>query len=183
MKPAKKHSEVATVTALSLHLDCSREQIQRLEKQGVIERLPTGNFDLDASRVRVLRHLRERKSPGEFRNRYEAAKAIREERKVALEGRELCLMSDFATTQETMTALVFAAMDAAATRLHPHDRAERRRVEQEFTIAKECVSVAFRRLADDLSADPVSLMPSGPDIAAIRARLFGGGRPADGAAP
>jgi hypothetical protein len=35
---------------------------------------------------------------------------------------------------------------------------------------KECMSIAFGRLADDLTADPVTLMPN--DIAAIRARLF-----------
>jgi hypothetical protein len=171
MKPSKKRSEVVTVTALALHLDVSREQITRLEKQGVIERRAGGGFDQDECRVRYLRHLRERRPPGEFRNRFEAAKALREERKVALEGRALCLMSDFTTSQETMTALVFAGLDAAAARLHPHDRKARLRVEEEHTILKQQVSTAFGRLADDLTADPVSLMPT--DIGAIRQRLFG----------
>ena len=63
MNSSKKRSEVVTVTALSLHLDVSREQITRLEKQGVIDRLPSGNFDQDECRVRYLRHLRERSRP------------------------------------------------------------------------------------------------------------------------
>jgi hypothetical protein len=87
---------------------------------------------------------------GDYRNRYEKAKAIREERKVALEERELCPMSHFTAAQDAMTAMVFAALDAAAARLHPHDLAERRRVNQEHTILKECVSIGFRKLADDL---------------------------------
>jgi len=153
----------------------AKSSITELQQTGIIERVGPDTWPIETVAT-LIAHLRTRRpAVSDDRARWEKARAIREERKVALEGRELCLMSDFATTQETMTALVFAAMDAAATRLHPHDRAERRRVEQEFTIAKECVSTAFRRLADDLTADPVSLMPSGPDIAAIRARLFPGG--------
>ena len=40
---------------------------------------------------------------------------------------------------------------------------------------KQQVSTAFVRLADDLTADPVSLMPT--DIGAIRQRLFGRANP------
>jgi hypothetical protein len=170
MKQGKTHTTVVTATDLAAHLFCSREAVARFEKQHVLERLPAGGYDLDECRRRVLEHLRQRKPQGEYRDRYQKAHALREERKAALEARELCLMSDFETAQDTMTALMFAALDAAAVRLHPRDIEARRRVQQEHTILKECMSIAFSRLADDLTADPVTLMPN--DIAAIRARLF-----------
>jgi hypothetical protein len=175
MKPGKKHTEIVGITALSTHLGITRETAGRYVELGVFERRPDGDFDQTACRLRLVRHLLERKPLGsDFRNRYDKAKALREERRAALEARELCLMSDFTTTQSVMTGLVFAGLDAAASRLHPTDRAARKRVEEEFTILKACVSEAFKRLADDLTADPVSLMPT--DIPAIRQRLFG--RPA-----
>jgi hypothetical protein len=169
MKPGKTHTTVVTATDLAAHMFCSREQIARLEKQHVLERL-SGGYDLDDCRRRVLEHLRQRKPQGEYRDRYQKARALREERKAALEANELCLMSDFETAQDTMTALMFSALDAVVVRLYPRDAEGRRRVHQEHTIMKECMSIAFGRLADDLTADPVTLMPN--DIAAIRARLF-----------
>jgi hypothetical protein len=176
MSTGKKHAEIVGITALAAHLGITRETVGRYVDQGVFERRPSGDFDQTACRLRLVRHLMDRKQTGggAYRDRYSKARMLREERKAALEARELCLMSDFTTTQHTMTALVFAGLDATASRLHPTDRKARLRVEEEFTILKACVSEAFTRLADDLTADPVSLMPT--DIPAIRQRLFG--RPA-----
>jgi hypothetical protein len=175
MSMGKNHTEVVGITALAAHLGITRETVGRYVDQGVFERLPSGDFDQTACRLRLVRHLMNRKQTGGgFRDRYDKAKALSAERKLALEARELCPMSDFTTSQETMTALVFAGLDAAAARMHPFDRAARLRAEEEHTILKACVAEAFGKLADDLTADPVSLMPT--NIAAIRQRLFG--RPA-----
>lgn len=175
MSTGKKHTEVVGITGLAAHLGITRETVGRYVELGVFERRPSGDFDQTACRLRLVRYLMDRKPPGnDFRNRYDKAKALREERKAALEAGELCLMSDYTTTQQTMTALVFSGLDALVSRLHPHDRAARLRLTEEHTILKACVSEAFKRLADDLTADPVSLMPT--DIPAIRQRLFG--RPA-----
>jgi hypothetical protein len=38
MKSSQTRVQVANVTQLAQHFDCSREQISRLEKQGVITR-------------------------------------------------------------------------------------------------------------------------------------------------
>ncbi len=172
MSAGKRHTEIVGITALSAHLGITRETAGRYVELGVFERRPSGDFDQTACRLRLVRFLLDRKPLGsDFKNRYDKAKALREERKAALEARELCLMSDFTTTQQTMTALVFAGLDAAAARLNPHDREARKRDEEEHTILKACVADAFKRLADDLTADPVSLMPT--DISAIRQRLFG----------
>lgn len=178
MSTGKRHAEIVGITALAAHLGITRETVGRFVDQGVFERRPSGDFDQTACRLRLVRYLMDRKqqAPGNnFRNRYDKAKALAAERKLALEARELVPMSDFETTQQTMTALVFAALDACAARQHPHDRAARLRVTEEHTILKAQVSEAFGRLAGDLTADPISLMPT--NISAIRQRLFGRANP------
>jgi hypothetical protein len=153
----------------------SKSGITTFEQAGIIKRSAVNTWPMPDTLVALVTHLRTRKPAiSDDHARWERARALREERKAALEARELCWMSDFTTSQSVMTGLVFAGLDATASRLHPTDRAARKRVEEEFTILKACVSTAFQRLADDLTADPVSLMPT--DIAAIRQRLFG--RPA-----
>ena len=46
-------------THLAQHLDMSRQRIQQLVDENVIERLPSGRFDQDECRVRYLRWLRD----------------------------------------------------------------------------------------------------------------------------
>lgn len=150
----------------------SKAAITELEQSGVIKRAAVDTWPIETV-TKIVGHLRERKpAGGEFRDRYEKAKALREERKAALEAKELCLVSDLTTMQEVMTALIFAGLDAVAARLYPHDRVARRRVLEEFTIMKDMMATAFGKLADDPMADPVSLMPT--NISEIRARLFPG---------
>jgi hypothetical protein len=121
MKSSKNHVQVANVTQLAQHFDCSREQIARLEKQGVIERLADGDgFDLDQSRIRYLRHLRERKSTGgRSRERYDAARAAREEMKAQQLAGTLCKTSDF---DEAWTLVIGAVL----SRLEPADPGDAR---------------------------------------------------------
>ena len=61
---AKLVSETVSVSALALHLDCSRSYVGKLEAEGVIQRQGDG-FPLDQSRVAYLRYLRRerRQSP------------------------------------------------------------------------------------------------------------------------
>jgi hypothetical protein len=57
---------IVSGAALARHLDFARPNLERLISDRVIERLADGRYDLDASRVRYLRHLRNlrRQSPG-----------------------------------------------------------------------------------------------------------------------
>jgi len=50
----------ASVSETARHLDLSRERVRQLEAERVIERLPSGKFDLDVTRLRYIRFLRER---------------------------------------------------------------------------------------------------------------------------
>ena len=52
---------VTSVSATARHLDLSRERLRQLDAEGVIERLPGGGgYDLDETRRRYIRFLRDR---------------------------------------------------------------------------------------------------------------------------
>jgi hypothetical protein len=48
-----------SLIALARHLDLSRQWVGKLSKAGVLPKLPDGTFDLDKSRIRYIRHLRD----------------------------------------------------------------------------------------------------------------------------
>jgi phage terminase Nu1 subunit (DNA packaging protein) len=48
-----------SASVLARHLDCSRQWIARLVKEGVLAKRKDGSFDLDACRVKYIRHLRD----------------------------------------------------------------------------------------------------------------------------
>jgi hypothetical protein len=56
-RPRSRKPAAVSVSALALHLDCSRTYIGKLEAEGVIQRQGNG-FPLDQSRVAYLRYLR-----------------------------------------------------------------------------------------------------------------------------
>jgi hypothetical protein len=63
-RPRSRKPATVSVSALALHLDCSRTYISKLEVDGVIQRQGDG-FSLDQNRVAYLRYLRRerRQSP------------------------------------------------------------------------------------------------------------------------
>ena len=151
MKPGQNKQQLATVTALSLHLDVSREQIVRLEKQGVIERLPSGDFDLDVSRVRYLRHLRERRpGGGEHRKAFEKARADRERLKLMKECGEVCYMSEFIEAGDQMVYVVQNWLEPVPGQVGGRDLKLRKLVEDKLRAAQNLMSEDMLKLADQL---------------------------------
>jgi hypothetical protein len=140
MTASKKSSEVVTASALSAHVDCSREAIRRLVVQGVLEQQPNGRFDLDDSRLRYIRHLRERRPPGEFRNRLEKAKAEREELRNQREIHQLVKLSDFMEGIDAMAFVVLKHLSPLPSRIGGRDLAARKRVDAELRIAQAGMS-------------------------------------------
>jgi hypothetical protein len=148
MKTGEKHTETATVTALSVHLDMSRETVARLEKTGVFERRPGGGFDLGQCRLRYLRHLRERRPPGEFRNRFEEARALREERRLAIEAGKLVPLSDFQAFVDQVAHVVMVHIEAIAAKVAGSDLALRRRIEAAVREARAGMQADMVRLGE-----------------------------------
>jgi hypothetical protein len=151
MKSSQSRVQIANVTQLAQHFDCSREQISRLEKQGVIERLPDGGFDLDASRVKYLRHLRERRPTGDHRKSFEQSRAAREKLKLMRESREVCYVHEFAEFVDAVGAAHFKHYGPVASRIGGTDLALRRRAEQELRTAQQGLSDEMKRLGSELA--------------------------------
>ena len=150
MKPGQNKQQLATVTALSLHLDVSREQIVRLEKQGVIERLPSGDFDLDESRWRYLRHLRQRSPPGEHRKAFEQARAQRERLKLLKETSEVVYTRELGEASDQLVYVVLNRLSPLPAQIGGQDLKLRRLVEDKLGIARDGMSRDMLKLADDL---------------------------------
>jgi hypothetical protein len=53
-RPRSRKAATVSASALALHLDCSRQYVDKLEAEGVIQRQGDG-FPLDQSRVTYLR--------------------------------------------------------------------------------------------------------------------------------
>jgi hypothetical protein len=90
-------TETVSASALTLHLDCSRTYIGKLEAEGVIRRQGDG-YQLDASRVAYPRHLRRerRQSPrSEAEAEHVAAKAALLRLRIAEKQRALVPIEDF----------------------------------------------------------------------------------------
>jgi hypothetical protein len=72
-KPTSRAAHGAVLVSgnmLAVHFGCSRQNVDQLTAQGVIERRGDGEFDQDQSRLRYLAHLR---SPERRSARSEAA--------------------------------------------------------------------------------------------------------------
>lgn len=151
MKSSKNHVQVANITQLAQHFDCSREQVAKLENQAVITRLPDGSgFDLDESRRRYIHHLRERKpAGGRSRERYEAARAQREQMKAQLMAGRLCWTSDFAEATDDVFGFLIPRLDALPSRI-TRDLDLRKKWNEEIRQLRTEVSEYCRKRASEL---------------------------------
>ena len=123
--------KIVTATELAEHLDCARSYLDKLESSGVIHREPGGGFNLAASRVGFIRHLR--------RERTTTAKGAEEAaflkaKRVALEVRTeerlgklvpVELLNEMIDSITGMYRIELSALPASLTR----DVRERRRLE------------------------------------------------------
>src|SRR3954469_17630566 len=90
--------KMATIAQAAAHICCSRSQFDQYLAEGVINRQPSGKYDLDQVRGEVLAHLRSVAAGRggaagskltEERTRLVAAKRRREERRGAFEAGQL----------------------------------------------------------------------------------------------
>ena len=85
---------IVSASTLAVHFGCTRENIARLEREGIIDRLADG-YDRDASRLKYIRHLRKpRSARTEADAGHIAAKTAMLEIKIAQQRRELVRRED-----------------------------------------------------------------------------------------
>ena len=154
MKSRENRVQVANITQLAQHFDCSREQVAKLEKQAVIVRLPDGSgFDLDDSRRRYIHHLRERKpAGGRSRERYEAARAEREAMRVAQLAGKLCWTSDFGEAIDDVFGFLIPRLDGLPSRI-TRDLDLRKKFNEEIRQLRTEVSEYCAKRAAELGGE------------------------------
>ena len=151
MKPGKSHTEVVGITGLAAHLGVTRETVGKFVESGVFERRPDGDFDQTACRLRLVRHLMNRKqvTGGRSRERYEAARAEREQMKAAQLAGTLCKTSDFGEAIDDVFGFLIPRLDSLPSRI-TRDLALRRQWNEEIRQLRTEVSAYCKKRADEL---------------------------------
>jgi hypothetical protein len=145
---------------LAVHFGCVRQYIDALAAQGVIERRAVdGLFDMDQSRLRYIKHLRERRPSARTEADAEHTAVKTEMLKLRLMERkgQLCLQSDVDALIDELVGIVLVAMSSMPARCAPRgDLATRRRIEEViFEVRTEIANIAQRK-ADECGEPPLS---------------------------
>lgn len=152
----RKRSTARGVKASELgrHLVLTARRVQQLAEEGVLSRLPNGNFDQDASRVAYIKYLQDagrRVVHSDSRERAQAAKTELLELKTARERGDLIL---FADTEEIFADVLgtwrseLSGVPAACTR----DLSLRTTIEEQINDAAERAQRRFDAASSALRA-------------------------------
>lgn len=119
---------IVSASALAVHFACTRENIARLEREGIIDRLADG-YDRDASRLKYIRHLRKpRSARTEADAGHIAAKTAMLEIKIAQQRRELVRREDCDALIDQIAGVMLTGLSGLAARVS-RDPAVRQNVE------------------------------------------------------
>jgi hypothetical protein len=135
--------EIVTATELAAHLDCARSFLDKLEASGVIHREPGGGFNLVASRVAYIRHLRRERTTTQ---KGEAEAAFLKAKRIALEVRTAQKLNQLVPAQvafeviDEYVADVTIALQNIPARAAGGDRVLRRRIETAVFEARKEIS-------------------------------------------
>jgi phage terminase Nu1 subunit (DNA packaging protein) len=166
-----------TTADLALVLGVTDRRVQQLETQGVLRKLEHGEWDLAESVQGYLRHrlkAKQRVTPagGKAEEKLKAAKAAREELKLAVEEGRLIAADEAVATLDDIVGTLRADLAGIPARL-TRDMALRERVETE-------IDAALGRCADRFAERAEALCPgSEPGEAATEddAGPLGSGEP------
>jgi hypothetical protein len=156
---AKREQDGATLVSgykLGAHLGMSRQNIDTLAAQGVLTRRRDGLFDLDASRLAYLQHLREgRRSPRVAADAEHAlAKTEMLRLRVAKERRELMPTADHNAFVDELAGMLLTRLSSLPARVAGVDLAMRRKVEAAVLEWRREFAEACNKLADARGEPP-----------------------------
>jgi hypothetical protein len=145
---------------LARHFGCSRQNVDLLAQQGVIERRSDGKFDQDVSRLKYLTHLRaeHRRSPrAQADADYVKVKTEMLQTRLMEKRRELVLQSDVDELTDQLCGVVLTHLSGMAARCAPHgDLTTRRNIERVvFEVRTEMAKVC-QEMADKCGEPPLS---------------------------
>ena len=136
---------------MAQHLGFERPNLTRLIGLGVIENRPDGRFDLDDTRIRYIRHLREarRLSPkSEADADFQKAKAELIRLRIAEKQRKLIDAEEAFAQIDEMVGMFLTGLSGFAARCGGRDLATRRAIDQAVFDLRHDISEAATKLAD-----------------------------------
>ncbi len=140
----------ASISATARHLDLSRERLRQLQAEGVIEPLPGGGFDIDATRIRYIRWLRDRPVRS---SRHDELYAARTE---LARTRNKALMHELLPYDEVVEAITGMAgwfvstLEGMPFAMARHDRPLRETLQAWVRRTREMLADRTERVADTL---------------------------------
>jgi hypothetical protein len=143
---------------LARHFGCSRQNVDLLAQQGVIERRGDGKFDQDVSRLKYLNHLRaeHRRSPRAAADaEFALAKSELIRFRLAEKKRELIPREEAAGDMEKLIGLFISGLSGFAARCGGRDLAARRAIDQAVYDLRLEISEACAKLADERGEPPL----------------------------
>jgi hypothetical protein len=147
----------------ALHFGVTRQYVDQLAQQGVIERLPTGLFDQGRSRLRYFEHLRSqhRRSPrAEAGAQLAAARAEWLQVRTLERKKELVPVELLDQTSNEIAGATLVAFSSLPAPLSPHGLAERRRCEAIIFQVRKELAIGALRHAETLEAALAATEPA-----------------------
>ena len=157
LKQRRTAGKTVTATALGRHLDLSRQRVQQLVDEHVIERLPGDQFDQDDCRIKYLRWLRapERRTA---RSKVDADFVKAKTELIAIrvqEKRHQLMETEKAIADmEQLIGVMLTAMGGMPALIGGPDLQLRRKVEKVVFDTRVQLANTFNKLADEAKEPP-----------------------------
>jgi hypothetical protein len=121
--------DVVTAISLAVHLGCTRQNIARLTAEGIVERRADGRYDQTASRLKYIRHLRERKRSERSAIDTEVSKrrARLLDLKIARQEREMISMQEHRHVIDTLAGILLTGLGSLPAAMGGNDLIIRRK--------------------------------------------------------
>ena len=142
---------------LAMHFGISRQHVERLAAQGVVERRADGLFDQDASRLKYLTHLRSenRRSPRtQADTDHVKVKTEMLQMRLMEKRRELVRREDVNELTDTMAGVVLTHLSGMAARCS-RDLTVRREIDRVVYEVRTELAQVCTRMADERGEPPL----------------------------
>jgi hypothetical protein len=162
-RPKREGDGAATKTLVSgnklpVHFGCSRQNVDQLMAQGVIERRADGLFDQDQSRLKYITHLRTERatSPRSATDAdFESAKAELIRLRIREKQRELIPLEEATAHMEEIIGMFTSGLAGFAARFGGRDLTVRRAIDKAVYDLRLEIATACAKKADECGEPPL----------------------------
>lgn len=149
--------QMVSATMMAQHLCFERPNLTRLNGLGVIEKRPDGRFDLDATRIAYIKHLREerKRSPrGEADAELIKVKTEMLQTRLMEKKRDLIPREEATSDMEELIGLLLTGLSSMPVRCGGRDLAVRRSIDKAVYDLRVELAEACSKLANERGEPP-----------------------------